>query len=62
MYFQGPRIKPSAAVRGPPECDGFWNAVKGKTLFNFSFKLPQNVPSSFSLINNDANVKYVVTG
>jgi len=62
MYFQGPRIKPSAAVRGPPECDGFWNAVKGKTLFNFSFKLPQNVPSSFSLMNNGANVKYVVTG
>eukprot|EP00833_Pecoramyces_ruminatium_P013190 jgi/Orpsp1_1/1187222/evm.model.d7180000056172.1 len=62
IYFQGPRIKPSAAVRGPAECDGFWNAVQGKTLFNFSFKLPQNAPSSFSLLNNNANVKYIVTG
>jgi len=62
IYFQGPKIKPSPAVRGPAEYDGFWNAVQGKTLFNFSFKLPHNAPNSFSLMNNNANVKYIVTG
>jgi len=61
IYFQGPKIKPSPAVRGPAEYDGFWNAVQGKTLFNFSFKLPHNAPNSFSLMNNNANVKYIVT-
>jgi len=62
IYFQGPKIKPSSAVRGPAEYDGFWNAVQGKTIFNFAFKLPKNVPGSFSSKNNDINVKYLVTG
>ncbi|TPX31481.1 hypothetical protein SmJEL517_g05187 [Synchytrium microbalum] len=60
IVFQGPRTPPSNAVRGPNE-DGFWQANKGKTTFPFSFRLPEDSPSSFTF-QTMAALKYVITG
>ncbi|KAI8910606.1 hypothetical protein DFJ77DRAFT_101717 [Powellomyces hirtus] len=60
IVFQGDRMPPSNAVRGPGE-NGYWQANKGKTTFPFAFRLPADAPSSYSF-QNLASLRYVVSG
>ncbi|KAI8592016.1 hypothetical protein BDZ88DRAFT_409323 [Geranomyces variabilis] len=60
IVFQGERMPPSNAVRGPAK-GGYWQANKGKTTFPFAFRLPADAPSSYSF-QNLANLRYLVTG
>ncbi|KND03682.1 uncharacterized protein SPPG_01150 [Spizellomyces punctatus DAOM BR117] len=60
IVFQGERMPPSNAVRGPGE-NGFWQANKGKTTFPFAFRLPNDAPSSYAY-QNISSLRYVVTG
>ncbi|KAJ3016377.1 hypothetical protein HKX48_004055 [Thoreauomyces humboldtii] len=60
IVFQGDRMPPSNAVRGPAD-NGYWQANKGKTTFPFAFRLPVDAPSSYSF-QSLASLRYVVTG
>ena len=60
VIYQGERVPPSSAVLGPAE-NGYWLAKKCKTTFPFSFKLPDDLPSSF-LFKKLASLRYVVSG
>jgi hypothetical protein len=58
--FQSSRTSPSLAVTGP-KIDGFYTAVKGKTMFEFEFDLPNDSPSSYTF-QHDASLVYQITG
>ncbi|KAI9092801.1 hypothetical protein DFS34DRAFT_276046 [Phlyctochytrium arcticum] len=60
IVFQGERMPPSNAVRGPAD-GGYWLANKGKTTFPFAFRLPEDAPSSYAY-QNLASLRYVITG
>jgi hypothetical protein len=60
IIYQGDRHRPSDAVRGPCR-EGYYQANKGKTVFPFSFEIPEEAPASFEF-QNCAKLKYVVTG
>lgn len=61
IRFQGHHVPPSNAVTGPQIEDGFWQAKKGKTIFPFSFRIPEDAPSSFRFAQM-ADLRYLVTG
>ncbi|KAJ3251546.1 hypothetical protein HK103_002262 [Boothiomyces macroporosus] len=51
IMYQGDRCPPSQAVSGPIREGGYYSAIKGKTIFEFSFELPKDVPASFEVAN-----------
>ncbi|KAK4057483.1 hypothetical protein OIO90_001552 [Microbotryomycetes sp. JL221] len=57
--FQGGSLPPSnATIQGAPQKHaGFWPALRGRTRFPFSFRLPRDAPSSVSLGGN-ATTRY----
>lgn len=59
IIIQGARKPPSTAVVGP-SVSGFWQGIKKKSVFGFSFNLPLDSPSSFSF-QSLASLKYVIT-
>ncbi|KAJ3037489.1 hypothetical protein HDV00_001664 [Rhizophlyctis rosea] len=59
IVFQGIQKPPTNAVKGQAE-GGYWQAVKGKTTFPFSFRLPIDAPSWYTF-QNVASLRYVVT-
>ncbi|KAJ3271337.1 hypothetical protein HDV01_006842 [Terramyces sp. JEL0728] len=61
ILYQGDRCPPSQAVGGPIREGGYYSAVKGKTIFEFSFELPKDVPASFE-VSNCSRLVYSVTG
>ena len=59
ICIQGENLPLTQAVRGF-NSQGFWMANKGRFIFPFAFKLPLEIPSSFTFKTLLA-VKYKVT-
>ncbi|KAH9245086.1 hypothetical protein BASA81_017446 [Batrachochytrium salamandrivorans] len=60
LRFQGDRLPQTRAVRGTCK-DGYWQANKGKTVFPFTFLLPEDAPVSYTF-QSIASLKYMLTG
>ncbi|KAH6602754.1 hypothetical protein BASA61_000785 [Batrachochytrium salamandrivorans] len=60
ITLQGDRLPQTRAVRGTCK-DGYWQANKGKTVFPFTFLLPEDAPSSYTF-QSIASLKYMLTG